>query len=140
SDVDLPAVPFAWAISSGNNGAFTINPTTGTISVANASQFVYTGAPIVLGVTATENQFSSSTAAVGAQTMTIIPWMVTATATQINSQRMTTLTINLLSAEPAASFKGTINWNDHSSTNITLISGQPLVMQHVYLTNPDPHN
>ena len=145
SDVDLPQVPFGWAITAGNNGAFAINPTTGAVSMANASLFGYTPTPLVLTISATESQFTTSPPAISApQPITIVPWMLTTTATQINNVQSTTLTINLLSGA-TQKFTGMITWGDEALTGrqpqlVSITPNVPLPISHTYTANPNHGN
>jgi plastocyanin len=143
TDVDLPVVPFGWSIIGGNNGAFGINPTTGVVSVANASLYSYTTTPVVVAMAATESQFPG-TPATGTQYLTIQPWMVTTSATQINNVQSTTLTINLVSGVNQ-SFTVGITWGDEKtpgqvSQTVTVMSNVPLEITHTYVANPDKAN
>ncbi len=146
SSVDLPVVPFAWTIVSGNKGTFTIDPTTGAVTVADATLFTFTPTKFDMNLSATENEFNSATVlpATSNENMTIAPWMVVTTATQVNSQFRTTLSIMVLSADPNQQFNGVIHWGDVQG-DTTAVSGlkSGAVMQVVspqYLTNPNAKN
>ena len=146
SSVDRPVVPFAWTIVSGNNGTFTIDPTTGAVSVANATLFTFTPTKFDMNLSATENEFNSagSPRPPAAENLTIAPWMVMTTATQVDSHFRTTLSIMVLSADPNQQFNGVIHWGDVQG-DTTAVSGlkSGAVMQVVspqYLTNPNAKN
>jgi plastocyanin len=137
TDVDLPAAPFAWAITSGNNGAFAINPTTGAVSVFKTSLYTFSTTPYMLTVAATENQFNAtSPPATGTQPLTIVPWMITTSATQVDNVFSTTLTINLQSAAPTQTFSGIIHWGDGSTSGTgTIRPNQPVSIVHMFPFN-----
>ncbi len=146
TDVDSPLLtpPYTWGITGGNNGAFTIDPTTGAVSVASAALFGY-GTPVGLTIGATQNEFNATSApATGTQTLTVVPWMVTTTATQINNLQQTTLTINLVSGV-SHTFTGFITWGDEASSGrrpqlVTINANTPLKVDHTYIANPNQGN
>lgn len=145
TEVDSPLLtpPFTWGISSGNNGAFTIDPATGAVSVASAALFGYSGSPMALAIGATQNEFNATSApATGTQNLTIIPWMVTTSATQINNLQQTTLTINLVSAV-THSFTAEITWGDETGPQrqmVTFMANTPTQVNHTYAANPNKGN
>jgi hypothetical protein len=146
SSVDRPIVPFAWTIVSGNNGTFTIDPTTGAVSVADATLFTFTPSKFDVNLSATENEFNSpvSPPATNSANVTIVPWMAVASATQVDSHFQTTLSITVLSADPNQQFNGVIHWNDVQGDTTVVTGLTPNTIRQVlspqYLTNPNAKN
>ncbi len=145
--VDLPQAPFAWAIVSGNaNGAFTIDSATGAISVSNNAVLTYSPTPIVLTISATENQFTSSPAATSTQTISIQTWQIALSATQVDSASSSRLTIHIDFPVPTQAFSLTINWNDGTGQPIQTITVSPgatgsiTLPPHFFAANPDKVN
>jgi hypothetical protein len=70
--------------------------------------------------------------------------MVTTSATQINNQQSTTLTINLISGVTQP-FTGRITWGDEATTGrrpqlVTIMSNTPLEISHTFTANPNKGN
>ena len=76
--------------------------------------------------------------------MTIVPWIATATATQVDSSFHTTLSITVQSADPNQLFSGVIHWNDVQGDTTTVTNLKPGVatsfVSPQYLTNPNSTN
>ncbi len=129
----------AYSIDPASNpgGTFKIDPTTGVLSVADATKLNYSPAPISLTIIATEHQFDAiSAAAPQTQTAVVRLWQFTAAASNIKL-RSTTLSYSL-SYPGTQGFPGRVTWDTGVTDNITAAPGlaAPQTIGHFFATTP----